>query len=697
MILKPKLIKLLMIGCVALWTSCNKPQEPGPVSLSSPDGKVAVTIGLDTTGTAYYTVAYGNEQVIKPSTLGFDFKGVAPLNTGLSMVASKPYSQQQTWAMPWGEQDSVLDHFNGITVQLKEKAEPYRLVNLHFKAYNDGIGFRYEFPKQEGLDTLIVMDENTQFNLTADHTCWWTPGDWDIYEHLYSNTPLSKVNALVYRKHSNLAQSYIPENAMNTPVTMRTASGLHLSFHEANLTNYAGMTLKVDTTSFSMTSGLVGSKRYGYKAKVALPFNTPWRTLQISPDAAGLIASKLILNLNEPNQLGDVSWVKPMKYMGIWWQMHIGTHSWAYEGGKHGATTELAKKYIDFAADNGFGGVLVEGWNTGWENWIGDKTEGIFDFVTSYPDYDLKEVASYAKSKGVALIMHHETSAAVTTYEKHMDNAFALMDSLDIHAVKTGYVNRIYPRGEYHHGQWMVNHYRRVLALGAKHQVAINAHEPIKPTGIRRTYPNAIAREGLRGQEFNAWATDGGNPPSHLPTVAFTRMLAGPIDFTPGVFNIKIDPYKPNNQVNTTLAHQLALYVVIYSPIQMACDIIAHYEGNPAFEFIKEVAVDWSETHVLDGAVGEHVAIARKERGGERWFLGAITNEEGRNLSLSLDFLTQGKKYKAVVYQDGTDAHWNDNPLSIDISEKTFTSEDQFTSALAPGGGVAVVLVPVDE
>ena len=384
--LKPGLFALLMLLNMALWTSCNQTQVPGPMSISSPDGKVSITIGLDTAGTAYYSVAYGTEQVIKPATLGFDFKGMPALKAGLSVVKTTPYSQNQKWAMPWGEQDSVQDHFNGVTVQLKEKAAPHRMVNLHFKAYNDGIGFRYEFPKQEGLDTLVVMDENTQFNLTGDHTCWWAPGDWDIYEHLYNKTPLSKVNATVFRENS-LPQSHIPDNAMNTPVTMRTASGLHLSFHEANLTNYPGMTLKVDTTALSLTSGLVASKRYGHKAKVALPFNTPWRTIQISPDAAGLIASKLILNLNEPNQLGDVSWVKPMKYIGIWWHMHIRTHSWAMEEGKkHGATTELAKRYIDFAAENGFGGVLVEGWNTGWEKWKNDQTEGIFDFVTPYPD-----------------------------------------------------------------------------------------------------------------------------------------------------------------------------------------------------------------------------------------------------------------------------------------------------------------------
>jgi hypothetical protein len=417
--------------------------------------------------------------------------------------------------------------------------------------------------------------------------------------------------------------------------------------------------------------------------------------VQVSPDAAGLIESKLILNLNEPNQLGDLEWFKPTKYVGIWWEMHLGKSSWDLAGGKHGATTENAKRYIDFAAENNIGAVLVEGWNTGWEHWIGfEDREGVFDFVTPYEDYDLEAVVRYAKDKGVEIIMHHETSAAPRTYEQQMDTAYALMQNLGIHSVKTGYVGKIIPSGEYHHGQWMVNHYRKVLETAAEYQVAVNAHEPIKATGIRRTFPNAISREGLRGQEFNAWSVEGGNPPDHLPTVAFTRMLAGPIDFTPGIFNLKLAPYKEDNQVNTTLAHQLALYVVIYSPVQMAADLPEYYEDHPAFQFIREVGVDWEQSKVLNGEVGDYVTIARQERGGDRWFLGSITDEQSRELEASLDFLPAGSNYVATIYQDGEGAHWDENPSAFLIERFLVDQSTILQLNLAPGGGTAVTLVP---
>ena len=683
------------------------------ISVTSPSDNNEVQIVLDDQGSMYYQVLHNGEVIIDTSYMGFDFKEQPALAKGLKIVSSESTSQNETWEMPWGEQREVVNNYNQVTIHLEEKEAPKRKFDLIFKVYDDGLGFRYHFPKQETLSEVIITDENTQFQLTGNPMVWWIPGDWDIYEQLYSTTPFNKIDATSKRNHPNLAATYIPENAVNTPVTMKTENGLYLSFHEANLTDYAGMTLKVDTLNLSMQSELVGSDITGYKVKRETPFSTPWRTIQIADRAGDLIESKLIVNLNEPNALGDVSWIKPMKYVGIWWEMHLGRSTWDYAGtqdmnswenlanakptGKHGATTANAKRYIDFAAANGLKGLLVEGWNTGWEHWIGfEDREGVFDFVTQYPDYDLKEVVRYGKEKGVDLIMHHETSAAPRTYDQQMDEAYKLMESLGIHAVKTGYVGKLIPKGEYHHGQWMVNHYRRAILKGAEHQVAINAHEPIKATGIRRTYPNAIAREGLRGQEFNAWATDGGNPPEHLPIVAFTRMLAGPVDFTPGIFKIKLAPDKPDNQINTTLAQQLALYVVIYGPVQMAADLPENYEGQAAFQFIRDVGVDWEQSKVLDGEIGDFVTIARQERGTEKWFVGSITDENAREVTINLDFLSPSKKYKAILYTDGENAHWNDNPLELEIEEQEVDHTTTLTLQLAPGGGAAISLVPAE-
>ena len=490
-----------------------------------------------------------------------------------------------------------------------------------------------------------------------------------------------------------LAQTHIPVNAVNTPVTMKTDDGLYLCFHEAAVDNYAGITLKVDTATLCLQSGLVGND-FGFKVKTKTPFSTPWRTIIIADSPGGLIDSKLILNLNEPNKIGDISWFKPTKYMGIWWEMHIDKSTWQMAGGKHGATTQNAKRYIDFASANGIGAILVEGWNTGWENWVGiDDREGVFDFVTPYKDYNLKEVVEYGRKKGVDLIMHHETSSAVTTYEQQLDTAFALMQSLGLHTVKTGYVGTIIPKGEYHHGQWMVNHYRRVLETAAKYKIAVNVHEPFMATGERRTYPNFISQEGFRGQEFNAWSTDGGNPPSHHTIIPFTCLLAGPMDYTPGIFNIKLKPYKPNNQVNTTLAHQLALYLIIYSPVQMAADLPEHYQNHPAFQFIRDVGVNWEKTKVLNGEIGEYLTIARQERETGNWFVGAVTNENPRTLTIRLDFLEPNKTYNATLYMDGKDAHWDKNPTSYRIEHQVVNSNTELTLTLAAGGGAAISIL----
>ena len=672
-------------------SGCNLCQNITISEIESPNSKLKANIFLAGSGVPGYYVTYNDELVIDTSLFGFSFKDQPSLHAQFKVDKVKKTSFDETWEMPWGEKRVVRNSYNEIWVALKEDKAPNRQINVVFRVYDDGLGFRFEFPEQEGIDQMIITDEHTQFNLTGDHDTWWIPGDWDIYEHLYNTTKFTEIDALSKANHSSLAQTYIPENAVNTPVTMKTDAGLYLCFHEANLTNYAGMTLKVNQEKLMFESELVGSDRLGYKVKRTLPFNTPWRTIQISETAGGLIESDLIVNLNEPNKLGDVSWFTPMKYAGIWWDMHLGTKTWDYASGNHGATTAYAKELIDFAAENNIGGILVEGWNTGWEHWIGfEDREGVFDFITPYPDYDLSEVVRYGKEKGVQLIMHHETSAAPRTYEQQLDTAYKLMQSLGIHAVKTGYVGKIIPKGEYHHGQWMVNHYRKVLETAAKYQIAINAHEPIKATGIRRTYPNAIAREGLRGQEFNAWSSDGGNPPEHLPIIAFTRMLAGPIDFTPGIFHISLNPYKDQNQINTTLAHQLALYVVINSPIQMTPDLIKYYDGHPAFQFIRDVGVNWEQTHVLNGEVGDFVTIAREERETGNWFVGGITDESPRQMEIKFDFLDTGKTYKGILYKDAADAHYIDNPTAYEIEEIEITATTVLNIDLAAGGGFAI-------
>ena len=689
--------------------SCSSTEKK--FTITSPNGANLVEFSLTNSGQPMYMVKHNDKTVIDSSLMSFDFKDLPSLKDNFKIVSSSTGSIDEIWQMPWGEQLDVQNNYNELLVNLEEQTPEKRLLNIHFKAYDDGIGFRYEFPEQPNLDEVLITDENTELKLTGDHKVWWIPGDWDIYEHLYNETKFSEIDALSKQNHPNLSATYIPENAVNTPVTMKTDDGLYLSFHEADLTNYAGMTLKVDNENLEMVSELVGSERLGGKAKLTVPFNTPWRTIQIAERAGDLIESKLILNLNDPNAIGDVSYFTPMKYVGIWWEMHIGKSTWDYEGSqdmstyttgkvgtsRHGATTENAKKYIDFASANGIKGLLVEGWNTGWDKWISNDREGVFDFITPYPDYDFDEVMRYAKKKGVEVIMHHETSAAPLTYEKQMDVAYDFMKANGINSVKTGYVGKIIPKGEYHHGQWMVNHYQKVIEETAKKKIAVNAHEPIKDTGKRRTYPNEISREGMRGQEFNAWATDGGNPPNHLPIVAFTRMLSGPFDFTPGVFNIKFDEYKKDNQVNTTLAQQLALYVVIYSPIEMACDLPEHYmvdgKVHPAFQFITDVGVDWQQSKVLDGEIGDFVVVARQERGTGNWFIGGITDENARTQHVMLDFLEDGKTYNATIYKDGKNAHWNDNPLDYGIEHMEVTKDSMFDIAMAPGGGFAISIM----
>ncbi len=700
----------LLISVCMIFYACVKGQV---TEVTSPDGYIKVRFSLNEKGESFYTVSFRDEMVIDTSYMKFKFTNAADLGSGLDIVNTSISTYDKTWEMPWGEQEKVRNNYSELKVELQEHTELQRKYYVVFRVYNDGLGFKYEFPEQEGWQQALIKEERTEFRLTKDYTSFWIPGDWDIYEHLYSTTPVSEINALQYIEHANLAQTYIPENAVNTPITMVGDNGMHISFHEAALVDYAGMTLRVDTTNLKLTSNLVGSDNTTYKVMRKLPFHTPWRTIQITDSAPQLIESNLIVNLNDPNKLGDVSWFKPMKYTGVWWEMHLGKSSWDYgmvqeDGswvdrgeahGKHGATTENVKRFIDFSAKNNIKGVLVEGWNTGWERWIGfEDREGVFDFVTPYPDYDMEEVVRYAREKGIQIIMHHETSAATATYEKQQDTAFALMKKMGMHTVKTGYVGKILPRGEYHHGQFMVNHYNNTVQKAARYQVAINVHEPIKATGLRRTYPNTISREGLRGQEFNAWASDGGNPPEHLSIVAFTRMLAGPIDFTPGIFNIKLKGFKEDNQINTTLAHQLALYVVIYSPVQMAADLVEHYEANPEpFKFIKDVGVDWSETKVLNGQVGNFVTIARKEKGTGNWFIGGITDEKSRVIEIKLNFLDPSENYEATIYKDAYNAHWDKNPTAITIENKEVNQESVLKLKLAEGGGFAISIKKINN
>lgn len=665
------------------------------LTFSSPDKEIEVGFFIGQNDQAGFLIEFKNRRVIDTSYFSFNFKDHNPFSENLEIVNSSASTFDEVWETVWGEQRFIRNNYNELKIELKENNENERTCFIVFRVFDDGVGFRFEFPEQNNLNDVVILDENTQFKLTGNHTCWWSPGDWDIYEHLFNTTRFTEIDALSKRGHESLAQTYIPENAVNLPVTMKTDDGVYISVLEANLTDYSDMTLKVDKENLLFQSELVGNDA-GIKVKTKTPFVTPWRLILISDKAADLVNSRTILNLNEPNVLKDVSWIKPTKYIGIWWEMHLGKSTWDMKSGRHGATTENAKRYIDFASKNGIGAVLIEGWNTGWENWIGTADrEGIFDFVTPYPDYDLQEVVRYANERNVQIIMHHETSAAIMTYEKQMDTAFALCKSLGIHAVKTGYVGQILPDGEYHHGQWMVNHYRKVMEKAAEYQIMVNVHEPIKPTGLRRTFPNLVSAEGLRGQEFNAWSADGGNPPEHLTIIPFTRMLAGPIDYTPGIFDIKFDKYKPNNQVNTTLAHQLAIYVVIYSPLQMAADLPENYIGHPAFQFIRDVGVDWDTSIVLNGEIGDFITIARKERNTDNWFLGSITDENERTIKAALDFLDNDKKYTAVIYSDAEDAHWDKNPTAYKIENKLVTKSDTLTLKLASGGGTAISFIPI--
>lgn len=648
--------------------------------VKSPDGRLEVRLSLRGES-PHYEVAYDGAAVILPSPLGFTFRREKPMVGNFAVDEVSRSSFDETWEPVWGQTDRIRNAYNELSVRLIEKLPPNRRMDIIFRAFDDGLGFRYEFPEQDNLRDFEIMTEETHFAFGGNHTAWWIPADFDSYEHLYTRSALDEVTAA------------------GTPITIRTAEGLYISIHEANLTDYAGMTLArlrrespppadIGATGPAFRTSLVPWPD-GSAVKGSAPFRTPWRTIQIATWPGGLVESGLILSLNEPNVIVDTSWIKPMKYIGIWWGMHIGKDTW-HVGPRHGATTENAKRHIDFAARHGIGGVLIEGWNTGWDKW---GQEGAYDHVTPYDDFDLEEVVRYAREMGVSIVGHNETGGDVGTYDRQVDFAFRLYEDLGVPAVKTGYAGKIFPRGQHHHGQWMVNHYRMVVEKAARHHIMLDVHEPIKPTGISRTYPNMMTREGVRGTEFNAWSE--GNPPEHTTILPFTRMLAGPLDYTPGIFDLTFDEYKKNNRVRSTLANQLALYVVLYSPLQMAADLIENYEDQPAFAFIEEVPVDWDETRVLNAEIGDYVTIAR--RSGENWYIGSITDENARILTVTLPFLAPGRTYTARVFADAPDADWATNPTAIEISEMQVDRDTILHVNLAPGGGQAISLKPVSE
>ncbi|MDP8993662.1 MAG: glycoside hydrolase family 97 protein [Pseudomonadota bacterium] len=658
------------------------PAAAEPVArIASPGGVLSVELHIDNDGRPAYSVRRFGAEIIAPSRLGFMLLNAPKLERNFQLAGQSTRSFDRTWEQPWGERRFIRNHYNELRARFSERGGLRRSFDVVFRLYDDGLGFRYEFPDQPNLRLVEIADELTEFAVTRPATAWWIPAfEWNREEYLYNRTSITEVG---------IAQ---------TPMTIRTEYGLHIAFHEAALVDYSGMNLAPmghGRFRAALTPGTDGAK-----VRREAPFPTPWRTMQIADTAAGLAMSNLILNLNEPNRLGDVSWVRPMKYVGVWWEMHLDRSTWA-SGPRHGATNENVRRHIDFAARHGFDAVLVEGWNVGWDgDWFGNGQD--FSFTQPYRDFDLEGLAAYARQRGVELIGHHETSGFAAHYEDQMEAAFALYRRLGINAVKTGYVadaGQAKVRGPdgrilyaWHEGQAMNRHHMRVIETAARYRIMINAHEPTKDTGLRRTYPNMITREGARGMEFSAWG-DPSNPPEHEANLVFTRLLAGPMDYTPGIFGMRT---RSPQGVQTTWAKQLALYVVIYSPLVMAADLLENYEANPRpFQFIRDVPVDWSETLVLNGEIGDFVTIARKDRNSEDWYLGAVTDEEGRVLTVPLGFLTPGRRYRAQIYRDRDAAHYRTNPSDIAIEEQIVTSASTLTLRLAPGGGQAIRLAPL--
>lgn len=685
-------------------------QQINSQEITSPDNKLKLTIKLSENGELIYNLMMEGEQVIKDSKLGIDLLYQADLIQGFTITNINNSKFSEEWKPVWGEVDKILNNYNQMQVTLHQQKEK-RTIIITFRVFNDGIGFRYEFPKQDNLSYFTVLEENTEFNLTGDHKTFWIPGDYDSQEYTYTTSLLSEINSNIGNTVDEISVKSIPgDNIVQTPLMLKSKDGLYINIHEAALLNYPVMYLTIDKNKFSLKSHLCPDS-LNNKAYLQTPCTTPWRTIIVSNKAEDILSSKIILNLNEPTKFEDVSWIKPIKYIGIWWGMHVGTMSWNYSNlnnvkldnidwksitpnEMHGATTKNTKRYIDFAAKHGFDAVLVEGWNVGWEDWFSKLKEQVLDFVTTYPDFDVDELQKYAESKNVELIMHHETSAYVTNYESRLDDAFTFMKDHDYNYVKTGYVGKIIPRDEHHDGQWMVNHFTRVLDKAEEYKICVDSHESVRLTGLHRTYPNWLAAEAARGNEFNAWSI--GNPPEHETILPFTRFIGGPMDYTPGIFQIKMDYYKPGSkfQVHTTLAKQLALYVTIYSPIQMAADLPENYERFPdAFSFIEQVPVNWSDTKILKAEPGDYIIIARKDKNSENWFVGAITDEEARSFEIKLDFLN-ADRYEMTIYKDAKDSDWEKNPMKYEIEKSTIKKNQTIKLNLAPGGGTAIILKP---
>jgi alpha-glucosidase len=674
-----RLLTLIVTGALGAGASAAQDQ----VRVTSPDGRNRVTVEIRD-GALTYSVDRDGRALLLPSRLGFTFQGAPPLRDSLRVVDTSSNVVDETWTQPWGEVARVRDHHHELRVSIAEVASPGRRFVVAFRVFNDGIGFRYELPAQPGLGEFAITDELTEFALEDDARAWWIPSNrprLDRSEMLFSSSPVSVLDSV------------------QTPLTLETRDGrTFMVIHEANLVDYARMFLSGPRMQSRTLRAALAPYADGIKVRGRTPFVTPWRTIQLADRATDLAPSLLGLNLNPPSVIQNTTWIKPMKYVGIWWGMHIGTMTWS-SGPKHGATTANTKRYIDFAAANGLGGVLVEGWNVGWDgDWI--QNRNAFSFTKPYPDYDLAELARYAHAKGVKLIVHNETSGGIENYERQMDSAFALYHSLGLDAIKSGYVTDFVGEGHSHYGQYMVRHHRRVIEKAAQYGIMLDVHEPIHDTGERRTYPNMMSREGARGQEYNAWSSEGGNPPEHETILFFTRLLDGPMDFTPGIFDILIErgtgrPRRPDEpRVRTTLAKQLALYVVLYSPLQMAADLPENYEHQPAFQFIRDVAVDWDTTRVVAGKIGDYVVVARRERNGPSWYVGAITDEEARTFDVLLSFLTPGRKYVAEIYADGPGANWLTNPLPVAISKRSVDATSRLHIVLAPGGGQAIRIRP---